>query len=265
MPNHSYRPSLYTASILTAGICAGGISAASAQDAKPEEKKPRWETIANVGLTLTRGNSKNLLATAGLDTTRKWTQDEALLGAKISYGDTTVDGEKRTTQQDIKGYGQYNHLFTQRFYGGLRVEGLYDKIAGIHYRFTISPLAGYYFIKEEATRLSGEIGPSVITEEVVSEINGNKRIDENTYMALRVGERFEHKFKSTAKVWQTAEWVPQVTDFENWILNVEVGVSAPITKKLDARLVLQDTYDNVPPVGRLKNDLKLIAGLAYKF
>jgi putative salt-induced outer membrane protein YdiY len=262
-------------SVMVAGLSAGTsiTQTVTAQEAaKPEEKKPRWETIGNVGLMLTRGNSKNLLATAGIDTVRKWTQDELLLGAKLSYGETTVDGDSSTTQQDAKGYGQWNHLFTPRIYAGLRVDGVYDKIAGIHYRFTISPMAGYYFIKNERTTLSGELGPSFITEEVVSRVpnptpppSDIKRIDENSYVGVRVGERFEHKFKSGAKLWQTAEWIPQITDFENWILNAELGISAPITKKLDARLVLQDTYDNVPPIGRQKNDLKLIAGLGYKF
>ncbi len=268
MRNNRLNQSIRTASFVTAGVCAAGVVAqnAVAQDAKPEEPKPRWETVANVGLTLTRGNSKNLLASAGIDTVRKWTTDEFLAGAKIAYGNTTVNGEKSTTQQDARGYGQWNHLFTPRFYGGLRVDGLYDKVAGIHYRFTVSPMVGYYFIKEANTTLSGEVGPSFITEEVVSKLaGGGKRIDENSYIGLRVGERFEHKFKGGAKLWQTAEWIPQVTDFENWILNAELGLSAPITKKMDVRLVLQDTYDNVPALGRVKNDLKLIAGLGYKF
>jgi putative salt-induced outer membrane protein YdiY len=274
MQNHAHDPTRRIASLLITALCLGGFLAVSAmaQDAKPEEKKPRWETVANLGVTLTRGNSKNLLATAGLDTVRKLPQDEFFLGAKLSYGDTTVDGEKSTTQQDAKGYGQWNHLFTPRFYGGLRVDGLYDKIAGIHYRFTISPLVGYYFIKNTNMTLSAEVGPSYITEEVVSRVPDPfnpgqtvKRVDENSYIAARVGERFEYKFMSGAKLWQTAEWLPQVTDVENWILIAEIGLSAPVTKKLSAQLVLQDTYDNVPATGRLKNDLKLIAGLAYKF
>ena len=84
-------------------------------------------------------------------------------------------------------------------------------------------------------------------------------------MALRVGEKFDHTFEGGAKVWESIEWLPQVTDFQNWIINFEAGISAPITKKLNTSLVLQDTYDNVPATGRLKNDLKLIASLGYKF
>lgn len=253
-----------TVIVLGAALMLGSHAAPSA-DAKPEAKKPTWETVANAGVTLTRGNSKNFLASAGINSSKKWSKDEVFLGANAAYGNTTVKGEQTTTDHYLKGSGQYNHIFDDRPYGGIKVDGVYDKIAGIHYRFTISPLAGYYFIKATNMLLSAEVGPSLITEEVVSKINGRDRIDENTYLALRVGQRFEYKFGSGAKLWETLEWMPQVTDFNNWLLNFELGLSAPITKKLEARLVLDDTYDNVPPVGRLKNDLKLIAGLAYKF
>ncbi len=261
------KQSIRTASYVAAGVCAGSFLASTvvAQDAKPEEKKPLWETKADVGLTLTRGNSKNLALSAGIDTSRKWTRDEFLAGARIGYGETSTDGNKSTTQQDAKAYAQWNHLFNERLYGGLRVDGLYDRIANINYRVTVSPLLGYYFIKNASTFLAGEVGPSFVTEETVFRRPGPNRIDKDSYVGLRFADRFEHKFKGGARVWQKAEWIPQVNDFENWILTAEIGAAAPITKHLDVTIVLQDTYDNVPAVGRLKNDLKLIAGLAYKF
>lgn len=134
---------------------------------------------------------------------------------------------------------------------------MHDDIADLDYRLTLSPLVGYYFIKTPATFLSGEVGPSFIHEK-----QGGH---EMSYVGARVGQRFEHKFKNGAKLWETLEWIPQVDDVENWILNLEAGVSAPLAKGLDLRVVLQDTYDNQPAAGRLKNDLKLIAGIGYRF
>jgi putative salt-induced outer membrane protein YdiY len=272
--NSARLGALLTSFLLTVGA-ANSLKAQV--PAPPEVKKTNWEIVASAGLALTRGNSENLLVSAGINSSRKWSRDEIFLGANAGYGETTVrqagPDEENTTQQYLKGFSQYNHLFTERIYGGLRLEGLYDKVAGVHYRFTISPMLGYYFVKNPATLLSAEVGPSLIIEEVRGprvpdappSTNTHVRIDQNTYAAARVGQRFEHKFKSGAKIWETLEWIPQVNDFDNWLLNFEVGLSARITKKLDARLVLQDTYDNVPAGDRLKNDLKLIAGLGYKF
>jgi putative salt-induced outer membrane protein YdiY len=224
--------------------------------------KVHWESVAAADLTLTRGNSKSFLATVSLNSVRKWTDNEMLLGAAAGYGDTTTkdtSGNNTTTktQDYLKGFGQWNHLFTERLYAGLRLEGLHDDIADINYRFTVSPLAGYYVVKQTNTFLSFELGPSFVFQQLGEETD--------SYAALRVGERFEHKFNGGAKVWETLEWLPQVDEFENWIMNAEIGISAPVTKSLDLRLVGQDSYNNRPATGRLKNDLKLLAGIGYRF
>jgi putative salt-induced outer membrane protein YdiY len=234
------------------------LQAADLTNAPP----PHWESVAAADLALTRGNSESFLATISLNTVRKWTNNEVLLGGGAGYGDnTTTDaaGVKTTskTQDYLKGYGQFNHLFTERLYAGLRVEGLHDDIADINYRFTISPLAGYFLIKQTNTFLSVELGPSFVFQQLGE--------DTSSYVGLRLGERFEHKFNGGAKVWETVEFIPQVTDFNNWIMNAEVGISAPITKSFDVRLVAQDSYNNQPAEGRLKNDLKLLAGIGYRF
>jgi hypothetical protein len=131
----------------------------------------RWESVAAVGVALTRGNSENFLATASINTARKWSKDEVLLGASAGYGETTSEvpnlnpppatkEDHTTTDQYVKGYGQWNHFFTDRFYAGLRLDGVYDQVAGIDYRFTVSPLAGYYVIKKPNMFLAFEAGPS---------------------------------------------------------------------------------------------------------
>ncbi|MGH7967341.1 MAG: DUF481 domain-containing protein, partial [Limisphaerales bacterium] len=238
-------------------LAASGLSrGADVTNAPP---KPHWESVASADLTLTRGNSKTFLATFSLNSTRKWQDNEILLGAGAGYGETTTQPGNTTTETAdfLKGFSQWNHLFTDRFYSGIRVEGLHDNIADINYRLTVSPMVGYYFIKQTNTFLSGEVGPSYVYQEL-----GHKT---ESYAAGRVGERFEYKFDTGARIWQNLEWLTQVDRVENWILNAELGVSAPITKALDARLVAQDSYNNQPAGGRLKNDLKLMAGLGYRF
>jgi len=258
--NHS----TFTASvavILSAILCAAAQSLLGA-DITNAIPKPHWESVAAADLTLTRGNSQSFLATLSLNSVRKWTDNEILLGANAGYGDTTTKdatGNKTTTknQDYLKGFSQWNHLFTERLYAGLRLEGLHDDIADINYRFTVSPLAGYYLLKQTNTFLSAEVGPSFVFQQL-----GEKT---DSYIGFRAGERFEHKFKRGAKVWETLEWIPQVDKFENWIMNAEVGISAPVTKSVDVRLVGQDSYNNRPATGRVKNDLKLMAGIGYRF
>ena len=243
---------------LMVGISLAISDVALADEIKPEEQKG-WESVASAGLTLTRGNSENFMATASINSARKWTDDELLLGASGGYGKTTDRKTDTSTKTDdyIKGFAQWNHLITQRFYAGLKLDAMHDDVADVDYRFMVSPLVGYYFLKQTNTFLSGEVGPSFIYER-----QGGK---EKGYFAARVGQKYEYKFANGSKVWETFEWLPQVDDVENYLINVEIGVSAPITKKFDVRVTFFDNYDNRPAAGRVPNDLKLVAGVGYKF
>ena len=159
--------------------------------------------------------------------------------------------------ESLHGFVQYNRLLNDRLYIYGRVDALHDEIADVKYRLTFSPGAGYYFIKNDKTRLSAEVGPGFIYER-----QGGK---ENSYMTLRAAERFEHKLNDRAKIWQSLEFLPQVDRFKNTIFIGEVGVETAMTKKLSLRAYLQDTFDNEPAPGRKQNDLKLVTALAYKF
>jgi putative salt-induced outer membrane protein len=238
-------------SLAVAGGSAFG-QAAAGTNAPP--KSPPWDISAAAGLTLTRGNSKTLLTTANLTGAKKWTQNELGLGLDGAYGEN--DSVKNV--ESLHGFGQYNRLFTERIFGYLRIEGLHDGIADIDYRLSVGPGAGYYFIKNTNTTLRAEAGPGYIYER---DSNG----DTYSYMSLRLAERFEQRISATAKLWQTVEILPQVDKFSNYILTAEIGVEAAMTTKLSLQTYLQDLYHSEPATGRQKNDLKLVAGVKYKF
>ena len=218
-----------------------------------------WERSAAVGLTLTRGNSETMTATANVLGQRKWDVHELRLGADATYGETQDQDTDETekTAETLHGFAQYNRLFGERWYGYARIDALHDDIADVDYRVTVSPGVGYYFIKDTRTQLSAEAGPGIVFEKQGGE--------ESTYLTLRLAERFEHRFNDRVRLWQSLEWLPQVDNLDNWILNAELGVESQLTEKLSLRVFAQDTYDNEPAEGREENDLKLVTALAYTF
>jgi len=242
-------------------LCGLVVKADEAKVDPPKTEK-KWESVATIGVTLTRGNSQTFLGSGSVATKRNWTNNEVLFGASAGYGETTsrVNGNEvdTTTDSYVKGYGQYNHLFSPVIYAGLRIAAEHDDVAHLTYRTAISPLAGYYFIKQTNAFLCAEVGPSYIREKFFSE-------DVHNYIGLRLAERGEYKFKTGAKIWESVEYIPKFEDFQNYLINAEIGVSAPIHKSLNVSLVLQDTYKSVPAAGKEKNDLKLIAGIGFNF
>ncbi len=240
-------------------FCLACVGAPVASAQTPAPTTNHWESSAQAGLTLTRGNSDTMLGTIGATTHRKWDHDELSFGADAIYGETKINGVTSRNANSVHGFGQYNRYFSDRLYGYGRVEGLHDEIADIRYRVTLSPGAGYFFIKEKKVDLSGELGPGYIFERLGT--------NDSNYATLRVGEKFHWQLSDRARVWQTAEWLPKVDDFNDYIINFEIGIEADLTagKKLSLRTFLQDTYNSDPAPGREKNDAKLVSAIVNKF
>jgi len=234
-------------------LAAIGNASDAAHVSAVSTNKPAWESSISAGLSLTKGNSDTLLTTVAYKTRKKTTENEFTFGADGSYG----ENDNVKNNETLHGVGQFNHLFSDRFYGYLNAEGLHDGIADLQYRFTFSPGAGYYFLKETNTTLAGEAGPGLIFQRLGGA--------DTTYATLRLAERFEHKLDNGARVWEKAEFLPQVDKLGNFLVNAEVGAEAALTKTLSLRVTLQDNYINQPAPGRKSNDVKLISGLVYKF
>jgi len=220
-----------------------------------------WQGSVNLGLTLTRGNSDTTLLSAGITAQGKWPHDLLALRIDGLYGEAKIAGESKPSETAdlLHGAIQYNRDFTSRFYGYMRVDGLHDGIADIQYRVSATPGLGYYIIKEKKVDLSAEVGAGYVDEKLDSQYE--------SYATLRAAEKFHWAITARSRFWETIEYLPQVDAFGNYIVNFETGVEAGLNKKnnLALRTVLQDTYNNEPAPDRLKNDLKLIAGLSYKF
>jgi putative salt-induced outer membrane protein YdiY len=219
----------------------------------PEKKYP-WVSSITAGLSLTSGNSSSELATLKFLTDKKTPADEYGFGADGAYG--SANGTQNN--DNIHAFGQWNHLFSERTFSYLRLEGLHDDIAAVRYRGTFTTGLGYYFIKEKETTLAGEIGPGVVAERVGT--------NDNTFATLRLAERFEHKFtESHARIWQSFEILPQVDKVSDYLINAEIGAEAAVSKNLNLQVCLDDAFNSEPAAGSKRNDVKLVSGISYKF
>lgn len=212
-----------------------------------------WASSVSAGLTITRGNSHTLLYSAAIGTDKKTPDNEFSLGASGAYG-------SQNSIQNVNNYGgfaQWNHLFTERFYDYVRADANRDVIADLDYRFNLGPGVGYYLIKQTNTTLSVEAGAGYQYEHLGGEYN--------SFATARLAEKFEHKFRDRARLWQTAEILPQVDKLQNYAVNFEIGMEASITKTFSLKTTLDDTYQSEPAAKHYRNDIKLISGVSYKF
>lgn len=212
-----------------------------------------FKTSLNLGATLNDGNSETLNANGSLVTEgEKDGLGSVRAGVEANYGESTVDGETDTTVENAKAFANAKKTLSERTYASLDGSVLYDDVASIDYRAVLSPALGVYLIKEADLSLSLDAGPAYVWEEV-----GGVSDD---YLALRFAERFDYTISETSKFWQSLEFLPRADDFDDYLLNAEVGVEAAINSSMKLRLVLQNKYDSTPAAELEKNDLALIAG-----
>lgn len=243
-----------------------------------EEESP-WDNSVSLGLTLKSGNSESLTANGALTGERSTDKDLLRLGVQGNYGETEIEDERETTAQDAKFYAQYNRNVTDRLYWLVASSIEYDDIAGVDYRLTVGPGFGVYVVKNDKITWGIDVGPTYIKEDMKKEdpksIVGAGSEDK---ASLRATERLDYKISENAKVWQSVEYLADVlgdegevgvlsdvSSFEDYLLNVEIGAEAALVSSLSVRVVVQDKYDNEPAPGRKHNDIALITSLVWKF
>lgn len=233
--------------LLTAAVVAASLQSASAADTD-------WKWTVGLNAAVARGNSSSTLVGGNILTTRKWEKNELSFSADGAYG--KANGAKNV--ENYGGAAQYNRLVDERWFFLGHADIRRDTVANVNYRITLSPGAGYYLIKNDATTLSLEAGPGFVMEKF-------KGAPEQNYFTLRGAEKFTHKFNDHVSVTQFLEYQPKVDDFGNYVIDAGATLSAKIAGNLATTWTIRDSYRSEPAAGRLKNDVQFLAGLSYSF
>ncbi len=241
----------------------------------PTPTPRHWESSASLNLTATSGNSESLLFGGSILAKGKWDRNELGLGADLTYGQTTTENvsngqllkTKSTSAENYGSFLQYNRLvWEDRGYLLAHVDGRQDKVADVLYRFTFSPGAGYYLIKEKTIEVSAEGGPGIVFEKL-------KGSPESDYLSLRLAEKAKWTINDRSRIFQDIEFLPKVDNFNDFVVNGSVKIETDFSKALALGVTFQDTYRSepalipgtLPELHRKKNDLKILAGVTYKF
>ena len=244
---------------------ATGDAAAEADDLlgtieteEDEDAPPRWLTTVAFGGSLTSGNSDTLGLNLSVGSEKKSEKNEFALGLSGSYGET--DSETSTEIANL--FFNYKRMFDKSYIFS-NTSLFHDKIALIAYRFTTAVGYGRNVIDSERTTLGLEGGVAYIHEDYEDDPTGAMpTLDADDKFSLRLGNNFEYRFSPTAKLWQTAEYMPEFDDFDSYLVNAAIGVEAAMTTTLSLRFSIEDRYNSRPPYDSKRNDLISVIALA---
>lgn len=211
------------------------------------------EQAIDLGLTVAQGNSESVLGSFVYSAANLGDTNEYLGGVSYTYGSEEGD----VTNDELLAAAQWNHLLTDRTYAGLRGSLRIDTLADIDYRLSFNPFFGYYLVKNDTTYYAVEAGPGYTTEQAGG--------IEDDYLSLYIGQRAEHKFSESTRIYDTFSLTAPIDDLENVSITFEVGVETFLSNSLALKVSLLNNYEAKPADGAEKNDLKLITGISYKF
>jgi len=231
------------------GVCAAVLVGGSAGG-----QEDGFATKLALGLNLTDGNSQSMQVNGSVVSEgEKKGLGSVRLGADVGYGETTVENVDEKTVDNARVFANVRKTLSECSFAYVDSAVGRDDIAAIDYRAMVGVGGGVYLARSDKLKLSVEAGVSYIVEEVADATRD--------YPALRVAERIDSQIGASAKIWQSAEYLPRADDLASYLLSAELGAEAALNATMSLRVVLQDKYDSEPAAGLESNDVTLIGGI----
>lgn len=229
-------------------------SFASEGETLPPKPKKIWKADISLGAVYTSGNTDSTSVAFGAKGIRETADDKLTLELNAHYGETEGTKDK----ENIKGEVQYNRNITDRFYWLIYSSLERDALADLEYRFTLNPGLGYYIIKNDTMTLSIEGGPAYVAEKLTD-------LKLESSVRGRVAEMFEYKINDYVTFFQSAEFLENFQETEDFIFTLEGGIQTKLSKSWALRLSAKNRYDNLPAPGTKENDFQATTSVVYSF
>jgi putative salt-induced outer membrane protein len=196
---------------------------------------------------------------------------------KLKY---TFDGWS-IAQDLVFFYGEANHKVNANFWnGGLRAErrlmprlGMFyatrfdrNVLQGISSRFEEGVGFDIKIVDEKRDHLNIALGGSAFQQTLTP---GSTSTFNRNFPAARAAGDYKHAFSELAFFQQTAEYLPNLSDTNSYLLNSESAIVAPLMKTLGIKVGYVVRYNSQPPVrdnvALKKTDTYLSSGITYSF
>lgn len=232
---------------------AATIGAASAAGAKPPEQK-HWVTDISLGLDLgfSEKNRQNYAGhakiTYGKDRLRH------ILDYDFAYGRT----EGITSANRMDAASKLDYDLTGRWYVYSLMNGGYDQIRNVIYRFEIGPGIGYHVVKRTNFILNFEAGMDYQAQQLKDGTRPN-------LFFYRLAENFTWKATARLSMDEKFEYLPRVEKPNEYKLRFESNVRYALNSNMYLVLTVLDLFESRPAAGVSKNDLQVRSSVGIKF
>ncbi len=208
----------------------------------------------DLGYVQTSGNTQVTTMNVGEKLTRekgRFTLTQAFAFVYGEQRDTVNANNLRTT---VRGDYKIDKLFAFFIGGG------FDRnvFAGIEKRF--EEILGVQYLALAKTRDTIRVeGGGSMTQQL--SVGGGQQ----NFPSARAAGSWRHAFTPAAYFQQNLEFIPNLEEHDDWRLNTESSLIAPVSARIGLKLSYVIRYDNLPEVGFTETDKLFTTGVQITF
>jgi len=217
-----------------------------------------WTGSADVGFSLTSGNSKTKAFTAGIRAVRETPRDKISLYANAIQASNSTSGVSVTTAKAIWAGGRYDYNLNRKLFAFGSADFEHDAPQLLSLRSVFGGGLGYRAIRNERTRLD-LFGGGAYNMEFFK--TGERRHSAE----LLLGDELNHKINPRMTFNQRLVVYPNLSNFGRFRSILDASLLTNINSWLGWHLTLSDRFNSDPVGGAKKNDLLFSTGVRVNF
>jgi len=233
-----------------------------------------WNGGANVGFSLTRGNSQTENLSLAFNAARATSTDKLSLYTNAVYGTNQLATPSTTANTEAGGI-RYDRNINPRMFGFVAADFSSNGLQDLNLRSVGSLGIGYHAIKNDRTTLDFLAGGNFTDENYTETVDvaavgttpaysySAKLI--HNYGALTLGEELTHKLGKSTLLAEKLYLFPNLTETSEYRGTFDLGLITKISKWLGWQNHFSDIYVSNPPEGTKQNDVVLTTGLNFTF
>jgi len=229
-----------------------------------------WNGGANVGFSLTGGNSQTENLSIAFNAARATKDDKLSLYSTIVYGTNQLSTPSTTANIETGGI-RYDRNINPRMFAFLGADFMSNALQDLNLRSVGSVGIGYHAIKNERTTLDFLAGGNFTDENYSQPANltvtpptpAMKVI--HNFGGLTLGEELTHKLGKSTVLTEKLYFYPDLTETGQYRGTFDLGWVTKISKWLGWQNQFNDIYVSNPPEGAKQNDVVLTTGLNFTF
>ena len=213
-----------------------------------------WTATGTLGFAGTAGNARTQTFTTGVNASRTTRHDKATLTFSSIAATAVVNGKSDETAQAVRGGIAYDHNVSPRLFVSGFNNYEYDKFQNLDLRFVIGGGFGVHAIKNDRSRLDFLAGGDYNHE---SFSNALHRSSGEFFW----GDDYNYALSKTLALVQGFRMFNNLSRTGEYRTNLDLGLSARLTKWLNWNASASDRYLSNPAPGRKRNDFLYTTGL----